>query len=47
MFVQAAEKREDLAARGRVEIPGGLIGEEECGIAHDGAGDRGALALTS
>src|SRR5437016_10033757 len=43
--VQGAEHLHQLGAGGRVEVSGGLVGEEDGGLVHEGAGDRDALAL--
>src|SRR2546422_3692317 len=42
--VQVAEHLHQLRAGGRVEVPGGLVGEQDRGLVHEGAGDRDALA---
>src|SRR5439155_1041869 len=45
--VQVAEHLHQLRAGGRVEVPGGLVGEQDRGLVHEGAGDRDALALAA
>ncbi len=41
------EEREDLFARGAVEVTGRLVGEEDAGRVHQRAGDRDALPLAA
>ena len=45
--VQLVEEPDDLLAGGGVEVAGGLVGEEERGLAHERAGDGDALALAA
>ncbi len=45
--VELAEQVEDLGARARVEVAGGLVGEHELGLEQERAGDRDALLLAA
>src|SRR5947207_3000540 len=45
--VQVAEHLHQLGAGGRVEVPGGLIGEQDGGLVHERPGDRDPLALAA
>ena len=36
-----------MAARGRVEVPGGLVGQQQFGLEHGRAGERDALTLAA
>jgi len=47
LAVQLVEERDDLLARGAVEVPGGLVGEEDARAVHEGARDRDALLLAA
>src|SRR5437879_7194338 len=47
LFVQALHDLEHLCGGVAVEIAGGLVCEQECGIGDDGAGDGYALLLSS
>ena len=42
-----AHELEHLGARPRVEVAGGLVGEDDRGVGDQGAGDGDALLLTS
>ena len=44
--VQASEERHDLFALSRVEIAGGLVGQDQPGVGDDGARDRHELLLS-
>src|SRR3954453_19993616 len=46
-LVQALEKAHYFVAGGGVESAGGLVGEEDRRVVHEGAGDGDALALTA
>src|SRR4029077_8625634 len=41
------QEQQDLLAGGAVEIAGGLVGEENSGAIHQGAGERSALLFAS
>src|SRR5256886_17347883 len=45
--VQALEDREDLGARARVEVSGGLVGEDDGRVIEEWARDRAALLLAA
>lgn len=45
--VELDEEVEDDATVGGVEIAGGLVGEEDGGLGHEGAGEGDALLLTT
>ena len=45
--VEVVEQRHHLGARCAVEVPGRLIGQQEAGLGHQGAGDRHALLLAT
>ena len=45
--VQVDEQGEDVGGRGRVEVAGRLVGEDQRGLGHQGAGDRDALLLAA
>ena len=46
-LVQLVEELHDLRRGGRVEVAGGLVGEQDRGLVDQGAGDRHALALAA
>ena len=45
--VQLLEKRNDAFARGGIEMPCRLVGQQQGRLVHEGAGNRGALHFTS
>ncbi len=45
--VQSAEDGHDLVARGGVEVPGRLVGEDQSRGRYQGSGDGGALLLAT
>src|SRR5436305_1048307 len=45
--VDAVEQAHDADRRARVEVPGGLVGQEDQRSVDEGAGDRYALLLTA
>ena len=47
LAVEFDEEVEDDATVGGVEIAGGLVGEEDGGLGHEGAGEGDALLLTA
>jgi len=47
LLAQVAEEGEDLRLHGDVERGGGLVGDEQVGLVHDGHGDQDALALAA
>src|SRR5712692_6497236 len=47
LAVQALERRHDLVAGGAVEVAGGLVGQQDGGVVHQGASDGHALALAA
>ncbi len=44
---RAAQKLEHLGGRGRVEVAGRLVGEDDCRLRDQGARDRDALLLAA
>jgi hypothetical protein len=42
-LVQARKQRKDIVCRSSIEIPGGLVGEDQVRVGSDGAGYRHAL----
>jgi hypothetical protein len=46
-LVQVADQGEDLAAGMRIQVSGGLIGQQDGGIKCQGAGDGHTLALAA
>ena len=47
LAVEALHQRHDLVGGLRIEVAGRLVGPDDGGIVHEGAGDRDALALTA
>src|SRR5262245_14220602 len=47
VLVELLEQPHDLLARGRVEVPRGLVGQQDRGAHDQGAGDGHALALAA
>ena len=47
VLVQALEEAHDFVAGGGVEGAGGLVGQQDRRVVHEGAGDGDALALTA
>jgi hypothetical protein len=47
LLVQVAEQRQDVAARCRVQVSGGLVRQDEVGVGHESARDGHALLLAS
>src|SRR5262245_27648475 len=47
VLIEIFEKRHDFVTRFRIEITGGLIGEDNGWIVYQSPGDRDALALTA
>jgi hypothetical protein len=45
--VQFLEKNDQFGPGGRVEVAGGLVGQDDRGFAYEGAGDRNPLALAA
>jgi hypothetical protein len=47
LCVEGQQQVDDLGAGGRVEVPGGLVGQQQAGLHDQGAGDRDALLLAA
>lgn len=47
IFVNLLEQADDIPAVLRVKVTSGLISDKNLGLAHDGTGNRHALALTT
>src|SRR5208337_5254501 len=46
-LVEPLEQAHDFLASGRVQIPGGFVGQDDGRVVHQGAGNRHALALSA
>jgi len=47
LLMKLFEDVHDLTAGLGIEVPGGLVGKEDFGIVHEGAGDGDALTLAA
>ena len=47
LLVEALEQRHDFVAGGGVEVAGGLVGQQDRRVVHQGPGDRDTLPLAA
>ena len=47
LAVEVHQQLQDLLGRTTVEVAGGLVGEDQLGLVHEGPGDGDPLALTT